>query len=73
MHRTLMAKARTMQIYAGCPPELWDELHVTANTSSGQDDHLFSPRYCTMAGIPNIMDVNPIILTCAKLGVKHSL
>jgi len=31
MHRTLMAKARTMHIYAGCPPELWDEFYVTAN------------------------------------------
>ena len=31
MHRTLMAKARTMRIYAGCLPELWDEFYVTAN------------------------------------------
>jgi len=31
MHCTLMAKARTMRIYAGCPPELWDEFYVTAN------------------------------------------
>jgi len=31
MHHTLMAKARTMRIYAGCPPELWDEFYVTAN------------------------------------------
>ena len=30
MHRTLMAKARTMRIYAGCPPYLWDEFYLTA-------------------------------------------
>ncbi|GLB45783.1 hypothetical protein LshimejAT787_2900110 [Lyophyllum shimeji] len=30
MHRTLMAKARTMRIAAGCPPNLWDEFYLTA-------------------------------------------
>ena len=30
MHRTLMAKARTMRIYAKCPPNLWDEFYLTA-------------------------------------------
>ena len=30
MHRTLMAKARTMRIYANCPPYLWDEFYLTA-------------------------------------------
>ena len=30
MHRTLMAKARTMRIYASCPPYLWDEFYLTA-------------------------------------------
>ena len=30
MHQTLMAKAHTMQIYAGCPPYLWDEFYLTA-------------------------------------------
>lgn len=30
MHRTLMAKARTMRIYANCPPNLWDEFYLTA-------------------------------------------
>ena len=30
MHWTLMAKAYTMQIYAGCPPYLWDEFYLTA-------------------------------------------
>ena len=30
MHRTLMAKARTMRIYADCPPYLWDEFYLTA-------------------------------------------
>lgn len=31
MHRTLMAKARTMRIYAQLPPFLWDELYLTAS------------------------------------------
>ena len=31
MHRTLMAKARTMRIYAKCPPNMWDEFYLTAN------------------------------------------
>jgi transposase InsO family protein len=30
MHRTLMAKARTMRIYAKCPTNLWDEFYITA-------------------------------------------
>jgi hypothetical protein len=30
MHRTLMAKARTMRIYAKCPPNMWDEFYLTA-------------------------------------------
>ena len=30
MHRTLMAKARTMCIYAKCPPNMWDEFYMTA-------------------------------------------
>ena len=30
MHRTLMAKARTMRIYAKCPPNLWNEFYLTA-------------------------------------------
>ena len=30
MHRTLMAKARTMRIYANCPPYLWDEIYLMA-------------------------------------------
>ena len=30
MHRTLMAKARTMRIYAKCPPNMWDEFYMTA-------------------------------------------
>jgi hypothetical protein len=30
MHRTLMAKARTMRIAAGCPAYLWDEFYLTA-------------------------------------------
>ena len=30
MHRTLMAKARTMRIYADCPPYLCDEFYLTA-------------------------------------------
>jgi hypothetical protein len=30
MHRTLMAKARTMRIYAGLPANLWDEFYLTA-------------------------------------------
>ena len=30
MHRTLMAKARTMHIYAKCPPNMWDEFYMTA-------------------------------------------
>lgn len=29
MHRTLMAKACTMRIYTKCPPNMWDELHLT--------------------------------------------
>ncbi|GLB40854.1 putative mitochondrial protein [Lyophyllum shimeji] len=31
LHRTLMAKARTMRIAAGCPPNLWDEFYLTAS------------------------------------------
>ena len=31
MHRTLMAKARTMRIYAKCPPNMWDEFYLTAS------------------------------------------
>ena len=31
MHRTLMAKARTMRIYAKCPPNMWDEFYITAS------------------------------------------
>ena len=30
LHRTLMAKARTMRIYARCPTNLWDEFYLTA-------------------------------------------
>lgn len=30
MHRTLMAKARTMRLYANLPAYLWDELYLTA-------------------------------------------
>ena len=30
MHRTLMAKACTMCIYADCPPYLWDEFYLMA-------------------------------------------
>jgi len=30
MHRTLMAKAWTMRIYADCPLYLWDEFYLTA-------------------------------------------
>ena len=30
MHRTLMAKARTMRLYAKLPPYLWDEFYLTA-------------------------------------------
>ncbi|KAJ3540638.1 hypothetical protein NMY22_g4216 [Coprinellus aureogranulatus] len=30
MHRTLMNKARTMRIYAKCPPNTWDEFYLTA-------------------------------------------
>ncbi|KIJ25138.1 hypothetical protein M422DRAFT_193814, partial [Sphaerobolus stellatus SS14] len=31
MHRTLMSKSRTMRIYAGLPPFLWDEFYLTAS------------------------------------------
>ena len=31
MHCTLMAKAWTMQIYAKCPPNMWDEFYLTAS------------------------------------------
>jgi hypothetical protein len=31
MHRTLMAKARTMRIYADLPSFLWDKLYLTAS------------------------------------------
>src|SRR5271169_3716651 len=31
MHRTLMNKARTMRIYSDLPPNLWDELYLTAS------------------------------------------
>ena len=31
MHQTLMAKARTMRIYACLPPYLWDEFYLTAS------------------------------------------
>ena len=30
MHCTLMAKARPMEIYANCPPYLWDEFYLMA-------------------------------------------
>jgi len=30
-HRTLMGKANAMRIYAGCPPNLWDEFYLTAS------------------------------------------
>ena len=44
MHRTLMAKARTMRIYADCPPYLWDEFYLTAATPSLEDPHALSTR-----------------------------
>jgi hypothetical protein len=31
LHRTLMNKARTMRLYAGLPPTLWDEFYLTAS------------------------------------------
>ena len=31
LHCILMAKAHTMHLYMGCPPELWDEFYLTAN------------------------------------------
>ena len=31
MHHTLMAEAQTKQIYAKCPPNMWDEFYLTAN------------------------------------------
>ena len=31
MHRTLLAKARTMHLYANFPPFLWDEFYLTAS------------------------------------------
>ena len=31
MHRTLMNKPRTMRIYSDLPPNLWDELYLTAS------------------------------------------
>jgi len=31
MHCTLMAKARTMCIYAKCPPNMWDEFYLPAS------------------------------------------
>ena len=42
LHRTLMAKARTMRLHCDCPPYLWDEFYMTATflhsiTTNSQD------------------------------------
>ena len=62
MHRTLLGKARTMQLYTDLLPNLWDELyltsshlhakiHLTANVTPFEKWHDRKPDYSYMREI----------------------
>ena len=64
MHRTLMNKARTMRIYADLPPNLWDELYLTASylhaqttTRSSQGSTPFTQWYKKKPNLSHLREI----------------